>query len=162
MSSFNRRSFLIMAAALSGCGFTPAYGPGGGAARLQSRVQVDELNTRDGYILVRQLEHRLGRAQAARFGLSIAIDTSEDGLAYTSDAKITRYNLVGKATYALRDLATGEVLTTGTVDSFTGYSTTGTTVATLAAEGDARERLMTILADQITTRLLAVAGTLPQ
>lgn len=163
MSSFNRRAFLIAAAATAaGCGFTPAYGPGGGASVLQGRVEVDEPNTRDGYLLVRQLENRLGRAQTPRFGLSVALDTSEEGLAYTQDAKITRYDLIGKATYALRDLGTGEVLTSGTVDSFTGYSTTGSTVATLAAESDARERLMIILADQITTHLLAAAQDLPQ
>ena len=162
MSSFNRRSFLMLTAALAGCGFTPAYGPDGGASALQGRVEVDEPNTRNGYVLVRHLESRLGRAQSPRYGLSVALTTSEEGLGYTQDAKITRYDLVGKATYALRDLSTGEVLTSGTVDSFTGYSTTGSTVATLAAERDARERLMTILANQITTRLLAAAPSLPQ
>lgn len=151
-----------MAAALAGCGFTPAYGPKGGAAALQNQILFDEPGTRDGYVLVRHLENRLGRAQAARFGLSVSLTTSEEGLAYTQDAQITRYDLVGKAVYALRDLGTGKVLTSGTVDSFTGYSTTGSTVATLAAEKDARERLMTILADQITTRLLASASKLPQ
>jgi LPS-assembly lipoprotein len=47
-------------------------------------------------------------------------------------------------------------VTSGSVDNFTGYSATGTTVATLAAERDAQERLMTILADQIVTRLLTL------
>ena len=55
-----------------------------------------------------------------------------------------------------------KVLLSGNVDSFTGYSATGTTVATRAAERDAYERLMTILADQIVTRLEAGAGALPE
>lgn len=162
MSSFKRRSFLIMAAALAGCGFTPAYGPKGGAMALQNRILVDEPNSRDSYALVRQLEHRLGRTNAPRFGLSVSLGTSEEGLAYTQDATITRYDVVGKATFALRDLETGRVLTTGSVDSFTGYSTTGSTVATLAAEKDASERLMILLADKITSRLLAAASSLPK
>ena len=48
-------------------------------------------------------------------------------------------------------------VTSGTVDSFTGYSATGSTVATRAARADAEERLTTILADQIVTRLIAAA-----
>ena len=38
----------------------------------------------------------------------------------------------------------------------------GTTVATQSAELDAHRRLMVILADQVVTRLLASASTLPQ
>ena len=45
----------------------------------------------------------------------------------------------------------------GEVENFTAYSTTGSTVETLAAERDARERLMMILASQITARLYAQA-----
>jgi len=61
---------------------------------------------------------------------------------------------VGVAGYALSD-TTGTVLTSGTVNSFTGYSATGNTTVSLASERDARERLMIILGDQITARLLA-------
>jgi LPS-assembly lipoprotein len=161
MWSYNRRSFILSVAALSGCGFTPAYGPSGQAGRLQNTVLVDEPKDRDAYNLVRQLEDRLGRPSAARYGLSAALSITEERMAVTANNITTRFNVVGKATYALRDLATSEVLTSGTVDSFTGYSATGTTVATLSASRDARERLMTILADQITTRLLAAAAGLP-
>jgi LPS-assembly lipoprotein len=41
------------------------------------------------------------------------------------------------------------------VDNFTGYSATGTTVATQASKQDAEKRLMVILAEQIITRLYA-------
>ena len=37
----------------------------------------------------------------------------------------------------------------GVLDSFTAYSATGTTVATLTARRDAEERLMINLADQL-------------
>lgn len=160
MSSFDRRTFLTLTAALAGCGFTPVYGPGGAGHELQNAVLVDDPGDRNAYQLVRRIEERLGRATAARYGLSIALSVSEESMAVTADGKTTRFDLVGKATYALRALDSGAVLRTGSVDSFTGYSTTGTTVATLAAERDARERLMTILADQIVTRLFAEAASL--
>lgn len=164
MSSFNRRSFLTLAAGpllMAGCGFTPAYGPNGAANALRNAVLVDEPNTSNGFYLTRQVEHRLGRAATPTYGLSVAIDTSTEGVALTSDNETTRIEVLGNATYALRDLGTGEVLISGKVESFTGYSTTGSTVSELSAERDANERLMVILADQIVLRLVAKADSLP-
>ncbi len=162
MSSFNRRSFVLMAAALSGCGFTPAYGPDGGASRLLNRVTVDELTSSDGYILVRELETRLGRAQAPAYGLALDLSSTRDGLAVTSTNDTTRFDIIGTVNFVLRDITTGEILLSGSEESFTGYSTTGSTVSTLAARQDAQERLMVILAERIMTRLIGFAPQLPQ
>ncbi len=161
MSSFNRRLFLTTAAvSLAGCGFTPVYGPQGSASRLQNSVMVDTPKDRPAYLLTTELEDRLGRAGNARYGLSYAIDLEESPIAISANNVTTRYNLLGEITYALRDLGTGEVLTSGKVENFTSYSASGTTVATQAAERDAQTRLMTILADQITTRLIAASENL--
>ncbi len=162
MSSFNRRAFLVLSASgLAACGFTPAYGPQGGGGALQSNIEVDAPTTRPDYLLTRHLEDRLGRATSARYGLSYAIDLSQSPIAISANNVTTRYNVLGEITYALRDLQSGAVLTSGKVDSFTSYSTSGTTVATQAAEKDAQERLMVILGDQVVTRLLAAAPDLP-
>jgi len=157
----DRRAFLFSALAIAGCGFTPVYGPGGGGSRLQDAVLVDVPSDRDAYLLTQQLDHRLGRADTPRYGLSYALTVGEERMAITANNITTRFNVVGSATYALRDLDSGAVLTSGTVDSFTGYGADDTTVATLSAGRDARSRLMIILADQITTRLLAYAPDLP-
>ncbi len=157
----DRRSFLAGALALGGCGFAPAYGPGGTAGRLQGTILIDAPQDRNGYLLVRHLEDRLGRAAAPRFGLSLALDTKRERMAVAADNITTRFNLIGQVSYALRDLGDGKVLTSGKVDSFTGYSATGSTAATQTAEADAHERLMTILGDQIVTRLTAASGDLP-
>ena len=154
----DRRSFLLGAVALGGlsaCGFTPVYGPQGEARALLNTVEVDPPRDREGYALVRHIEERLGRTSAPRFGLSIAIQLDEERMAITADNIATRFNLLGKATYALRDMGTGEVVTSGIVESFTGYSTTGSTAATQAASRDASERLMVILGDKIITRLMS-------
>ncbi|MGH1464668.1 MAG: LPS assembly lipoprotein LptE [Cognatishimia sp.] len=164
MSSYNRRSVLKMAAGplmLAGCGFTPVYGPNGAGHRLHGKILVDAPEDGDGFELVRQLEHRLGQPGVARYGLSVALTTTEEGVALTADNRTTRREVIGDATYALRDLDSKAVVLSGKVDSFTGYSTTGSTVSELAAARDARKRLMVILADQITNRLLAGAGDLP-
>jgi LPS-assembly lipoprotein len=164
MSSFNRRRFLLAssaAAALSACGFTPAYGPSGAATRLQDNILVDAPKSRDAYLLTQNIEERLGRASSPRFGLSYAISTRDNAIAITAANTTNRFNIEGSITYALRDLQTGAVVTTGKVDSFTSYSASGSTVATQAAERDAHIRLMTILSDQIVTRLIAASPGLP-
>lgn len=153
-----RRLFGLGAlSALAGCGFTPVYGPGGGGAALQNAVLVDAPATRDAFLLTRTVEERLGRPSDPRYGLGTAITVTQEAIAISSNNVTTRYNLLGTVTYALRDLATGAVLGSGKVTNFTGYSASGSTVATQAAERDARERLMQILTDQMITRLVAVA-----
>ncbi|MCZ4353306.1 LPS assembly lipoprotein LptE [Roseovarius aestuarii] len=144
-------------AALAACGFQPVYGPGGGGAALQNAVLVDEPLTRDAYLLTREVEQRLGRATDAQYGLGYDISVREESIAISSNDVTTRYNLIGQVTFALRDLSTQKVVNSGKVNSFTGYSASGSTVATQSAEQDARERLMQILADQMITRLIAVA-----
>lgn len=162
MWSSNRRGALRLLslgglATLAACGFTPSYGPQGGASLLQGRLRVDDPLDRDAYLMTQQIESKLGRGAVADYGLSIAITTGETRKAVRADNITLRFNITGKATYALRDLATGAVVNTGTVQNFTGYSATSTTVATMAASRDARERLMVILADMITAKLIAAA-----
>jgi LPS-assembly lipoprotein len=152
-----RRFLLCLPLALAACGFQPVYGPGGTGSALQNRVLVDTPGDRDSYLLTREIEQRLGRADAPVYGLALITVTREEAMAIDTQGNINRYNLIGMVTYALRDMTSGEILTSGKVENFTGYSTTGSTVATLAAEKDAQIRLMTILADQIVTRLHTTA-----
>lgn len=154
--SFSRRSILLIAPALlAGCGFAPVYGTGGAAAGLRGKIVVDSPEAPDDYLLVQDLEETLGRAAAPLYRLSVALRTSTQGQAVTAAGDITRFSLVGQADYTLRAIGTDTIIASGSVDNFTGYSATGSTVETLAAERDARARLMRILADQIATRLYA-------
>ncbi|SFB13536.1 LPS-assembly lipoprotein [Poseidonocella pacifica] len=154
----DRRSFLALlgAGGLSACGFRPVYGPGGNAGRLTGTVAIDTPTDRDEFLLRARLENRLGPATDALYGLSYDLTLSSDGVAVTSDQSTTRYQIEGEIIFSLRDLASGEILTSGRVRNFTGYSTTGSTVATLSSERDAKARLMTILADAIVARLIAL------
>ena len=153
MLLFSRRALLALPLALTACGFAPVYGPGGAGGSLQNNVTVDEPSTQEGYLLTRHLETRLGRNSAGRFALSTTIATTREGLAINRAGDTTRFNILGAVDYVLRDTTTGQIVASGNVDSFTGYSATGTTVSELAAESDARERLMVILGDQIIARL---------
>lgn len=159
MLSYKRKLLILGILALGACGFQPAYGPNGPAANLQGSVEIQAPNTRNGFNFVRRLEERLGQPQATNYALSYTLQLSEDGLAITQSQVTTRYNVLGVADYSVRDLNTGNVVHSGTVNSFTSYSATGTTVSTSTAKRSAYARLMIILADQITTRLIATSGT---
>ena len=154
MSSFDRRALLISLAALAGCGFEPVYQSDGTADGLRGAIRVNPPTTRDEYALVSRLEDRLGFGEAARYELRVFLQTESEGLAITGTNEISRYNLLGTASYALRDLSTNQVVLTDRVNSFTSYSASEQPVATLTAERDAQERLMVALADKITSQLL--------
>lgn len=162
MSSSDRRTILGLIAALplAACGFTPAYGPQGGATALRGRIAIQSPASRGDFEFVSRLESRLGRAQAAAYDLTYTLATTRESGGITATNVTTRYTLRGTATYSLTDRATGTRLTGGTVRGFTSWSATDTTVAGLAAEDDAARRLSVLLADQVITRLTAAAPAL--
>lgn len=162
MWSSDRRAFVLgaLALALAGCGFTPAYGPEGGAAALRGRIALAPPGDRLSFDLRARLEDRLGPAEAPLYRLDYAIRLQNTGVAITPDGSVTRYNLTGGVAWKLVEPGSGAVRLAGDAQSFASYSATGSTVAGLAAEEDALRRLMVILADQIVTRLIAAAPQL--
>lgn len=160
MSWSDRRAVLAAVGAvagLAGCGFRPAYGPGGVADDLRGQIAVDAPDSRLGFVLVERLEARLGPAEAPRYRLSYRIDTDDLALGITRRQEITRYNLTGTLDFQLRDIPSGDVVESGRVTAFAAYSATASTVATQASERDAYRRLMVMLADRLVTRLIATA-----
>jgi LPS-assembly lipoprotein len=155
-----RRAAVLGALALAACGFTPAYGPGGGAAALRGRIALASPDDRPAFELTARLEDRLGAAEAPLYRLDYAITILTTEVAITPDGAVTRYNLTGRVGWNLVETGGGATRLSGNAESFTSYSATGSTVAGLAAEEDAEARLMVILADQIVTRLIAAAPQL--
>lgn len=160
-----RRAALLglLAASVAGCGLTPVYGPGGAAGRLFGQVRPRDPDTFEEFAFNRRLAERLGPDSNARYDLDYRISIGVVSQAITPEEVTTRYSLNGTADFALRDgSGSGSVLVQGRVSGFTSYSTTGTTIATLSAESDARQRLAHMLADQVVTRLLAASDRLAQ
>jgi LPS-assembly lipoprotein len=155
-----RRAVLIGLLALSACGLTPVYGPGGAGSRLFGKVRPRDPDSFEDFAFNTRLTERLG-GEGSLYELDYRLSVGAVPQAITSDQVTTRYSLNGTAEFALTD-SNGVVLARGQVSNFTSYSTTGTTIATLAAESDARQRLSRMLADQVVTRLLAAAQSLPE
>ena len=138
--------------AVAGCGFAPVHSANNS---LRGRIGFETPNSVSGFRLRSQLEQRLGRSENPNYTVQVTVNTSQQTAAITSTRESVRFNLRGTADWTLTDAATGDRIDRGSVQSFTCYSATGSTVATQAASDDARERLMVILADMIATRLLA-------
>lgn len=149
---------LPLAVALSGllsaCGFAPVYAPGSDGLALRGAIQVETPDTRADLELAQQIAARLAPPQNPDYRLEVDQRVTVETVAISGTREITRYNLFGVADWALVDIATDQIVDEGRVDSFTSYNATGTTLATTAAEDDARNRLSVALANLIVSRLV--------
>ena len=83
MSSLNRRFLLALPLALAACGFTPVYAPGGTGAALRGKVTIVAPESEEGYLILRNVEERLGRAQANVYRLTLTPVLERQGQAIT-------------------------------------------------------------------------------
>ena len=149
----SRRGFLLVALALAGCGFVPVNSVSSKSQMLRNTVLVQAPTNRVEFELVRNLEVQLGQATSKLYDLRYKLNVDEDIIIVSAAQEINRFSLVGVLEYSLVD-NDGMVLLSRTAKSFTGYSATGTTVATQRSKRDAYDRLMVILAKQVSNFLL--------
>ena len=149
----SRRGFFLAALVLAGCGFEPVSGVNAKSQMLRNTVLVQAPKNRVEFELVRNLEVQLGQATSTFYELRYKLNVDEDIIVVSTAQEINRFSLVGVLEYSLVDSG-GVVLISKTAKSFTGYSATGTTVATQRSKRDAYDRLMVILAKQVSNFLL--------
>jgi LPS-assembly lipoprotein len=149
----SRRVFFLAALALAGCGFEPVNGVSSKSQMLRNTVLVQAPTNRVEFELVRNLEVQLGQATSKFYDLRYKLNVDEDIIIVSAAQEINRFSLVGVLEYSLVDSG-GVVLLSNTAKSFTGYSATGSTVATQRSKRDAYDRLMMILAKQVSNFLL--------
>lgn len=165
MSCSDRRQFLATLSALgltagitSACGFAPVYGENGNGRALRGAIRADDPVSRSDFNFVAAFEDRLGRPNAARYGLSYRITKREVSSGAVQDIGATRIQLFGTLNFTVTDLTTGAQRATGELERNATYSNTSTQLATLTAAEDADLRLMEMLADALVTRLLTEPG----
>ena len=149
----SRRGFFLAALVLAGCGFEPVSGVNAKSQILRNTVLVQAPKNRVEFELVRNLEVQLGQATSKLYDLRYKLNVDEDIIIVSAAQEINRFSLVGVLEYSLVD-NDAMVLLSRTAKSFTGYSATGTTVATQRSKRDAYDRLMVILAKQVSNFLL--------
>ena len=158
-----RRSVLLAALALSGCGLHPLYsGAGGGTiGATLDRVDVAPIEGKSGWLMANALRDRLGASggekAAALYRLDVTLDDQIAGLGIRPDNSVTRERRTLRARFQLVDAANGTVVLDATAGSDAGIDVVSSEYATIAAENTALERLAGIVADRIVARLALYA-----
>jgi LPS-assembly lipoprotein len=154
----------VSVAGPAGCGFRPLYGDAGGAsARQLAQIEIVRIPDRTGQRLRNLLIDRLtpeGQPARPDFRLAVTVTESVSELAVRKDESATRANLSLNATFDLTYIGGKEELThQGFASSINSYNRLTSDYATLAAEDDARERGLRMIAEEIRLRIAAALQT---
>jgi LPS-assembly lipoprotein len=146
---------LIVALALSGCGFRPLYGTIGAnpaAQRMFASIYVTPIDQeRIGYELRNKLIDLLrgpDRPQNAAYRLNVTVTEVREGVALQNDATITRYDLAFAAKYELTD-AKLNVVTKGQETAIESYDVAQSPYASLTGQEEAEKRAAQDIAEHI-------------
>ncbi len=139
------------AALAGGCAFEPLHGGAQGAGAWRGSVLVEDIEGREGYAFRQALRRRIGDAGSeTRYSLSVALAFEERGLAITQRNDVTRFDVVGRADFALKRRAEdGRTVRAGVARSASAYNTLATPYATRIAAQDARRRVAEDLAERV-------------
>jgi len=152
MLLYNRRKFIFLSLATTGCSFSPVYKSDVGPAFLKGKIVLPKPGSRDDYMLYSKLEENFGQQEKPMFNLFVSYNITEKGLG--SLGSITRYNLIGNANFKLVNISTGALIISDKLKAFTSYSASSQTLATETAKRAARDRLMMSIADQVSTSII--------
>lgn len=143
---------------LSACGLHPLYADGskGAVAQGLGSVTIDPIEGKGGWLVRNALHDRLeaiSGGNGPHYRLAVRLDDQITGFGIRTDDAVTRERRTLRARYQLFDTATGTVVMDATAGSDVGIDVAGSEYATIAAEDTALERLASIIADQIITRM---------
>jgi len=150
---------VLLAVAVSGCGFQPLYGRNDAGQRTQdllATVRIQPLPDRVGQQLHNLLRDRLnplGQPRKPSYTLQVQISETLEELGVRKDETATRSNLTVFADFELSDAASGKVVFEGRSRSINSYNILESQFATLFSESDARNRALREISDEISNRL---------
>lgn len=152
-------AILLTAILLSGCGLRPLYAGGGdgAVASALTQVEVAPIEGKAGWLVGNALRDRLAASGSPLYRLDIRLDDRISGLGVRRDDSITRERRTLRARYQLVNLTDGAVVLDATAGSDAGIDVVQSEYATIAAENTALERLSTIVADEIVSRIALYA-----
>lgn len=151
-----RALVLAMMLMLGACGLQPMYagGSSGQVAGGLTAIQVAPIPERAGWLVRNALVDRLGGESAnPAFRLEVELDDNLIAFGIRGDSTTTRERRTLRARYRLVEIGTGEVVLDATAGSDAGIDVVSSEYATVAAEQTAQERLATMIADQMVSRI---------
>jgi LPS-assembly lipoprotein len=157
--SGQRRALLGLLLLVPGCGFRPLYGPRpeGSAAPGLDAVRVGLIPERNGQLLRRELEARLGSRNggAARYDLRVGLAYGVEAQGFARDGTPSRVRITATANWFLYDLnVPPHLVANGTERAFDAYNIPENQFFAADTARDATERrLVEQLAEDIVRRL---------
>jgi LPS-assembly lipoprotein len=165
VSRFGRRACLglLIAPALTACGFHPVYAPAASGADSAAATGLAEINValipeRSGQELRLALQERFERsgvAVARRYDLTVTFGVGAEAIGIQPDTSNTYVRLIGSATYRLTAQdPTRSTLTSGIARSVEGFNVFDQQFFAQDQETDAIiKRIAEAIADQIALQL---------
>jgi LPS-assembly lipoprotein len=138
----------------AGCGFEPLHAQRGAVAALPP-IRIEPIPERSGQILRNYLLDRMaprGEGGAQAYSLAVRLFEPRQVLALRRDDVISRMGYSAVASYELIDAA-GKRVFAGSSSYSTDYEITNSEFATLAAQQNARERVLELVADDIRNQI---------
>ncbi|BDG75136.1 LPS assembly lipoprotein LptE [Roseomonas fluvialis] len=156
--ALTRRGSILGALLLGGCGFRPLYGPRpeGSATQGLETIRVGLIPERNGQLLRRQLELRLGTGGAQmRYDLRVGLAYGIELQGFARDGTPSRVRITATASWFLYDTASpARLVAFGTERAFDAYNVPENQFFSADTSRDATERrLLDQLADDIVRRL---------
>lgn len=151
---------LGLSTALSACGFQPLYGDrgvtGSSVRSEMSEVAIAPISDRAGQMLRNELLDRLtpqGQPASPRYRLVVRYQEDKNPLGIRVDETATRANMNMIAHFVLKDTEAGVPVYNGNTRAQVSYNIVSQDYGTIAAERDARERGVVLLAEAISLRV---------
>lgn len=165
MSLLRNILMITVLLALASCGFRPVYKNYGEDATWSAELAAIEVTPltfdRHEQVLSSELQDLLNPTSAdvpAKYTLDLAVTRRRDASAIQRNRQITRYNLVVRAKYELKDKATNKVVKRGSSLMNASYDATASDFANYTAEEDSVRKIMKEIAKdirfQLTTQFL--------
>ena len=149
-------SAAVLAVTLSGCGFTPLYGPQS-VTRGLSAIEVVAPPGRAGYLLREKLDDAFARDVNVLPSHRLVYTVKEQRYArgVRVDNVANRYELNLTADWRLLDIKTGQMVRAGSTAAAVTYDSADQPYASIAAQQDSQERAAAEVARKIQLDLAA-------
>jgi LPS-assembly lipoprotein len=142
----------------TGCGFEPMYGENRGdvvRTELQA-VRVGAIPNRTGQLLRRYILDRIhngDESPPALYQLEVGVVETRQFFGIQRDLSATYARFVITGYYTLRDLKTQKAVLGGNTSAYSSYNIAADPFNSVVAEGDARDRAVRTLGDDLITRV---------
>lgn len=161
ISQFSFLWVIIILLSFAACGFSPVYTQNGDNAEIAAKlasVEIRPIRTLIGQEYVNALEDVLdpaSRGVAKEYVIEANLGKNVLPLAIERDRTVTRYKVVIIVDYSLKEIASGKVLSQGTIKNEADYDKVNSDYATYVSENDTTSRAIRELAQDTKIRIIS-------